>query len=470
MAAGIRMTTLRRARNGDWFARKRIPDDIRSAYLKAHGKGQEERFRLSAALSPGIATQEFRDWDAEISSRIERLRAKERGEGEGRLTPRQAQTLAGQWYSWFIAQHEEDPGTVDEWGIVADDYDEVCLRLRSRNDRTDLLGEDEPRTLAERDAIHRVLARRGDVDRFLRAQDRALSDTAMHGLLDVLEGEFPAALRLLSRRAEGDWSRDYRTEKFPQPAASPSVLLPAQKLSGLTVWSAFELWIEGRQPAAASINRWRAVFVNLRESFADRDAARITTEEAQQWADSLTSADRSPHVVDEVWLRAARVIFGWAVSRKRLQANPFAEVSVALPKRPAKLREREFKEDEWRTVLKATLERPPPRMEPHNAAARRWVPWICAYTGARPGEACQLRAEDIRQHPKYGFWYARITPEAGTVKGNEAREVPLHSHLIEQGFAAFAEGQMRGWPAAGSVDTEIGCFRKREASDAEAQV
>jgi hypothetical protein len=108
------MTTLRRATNGDWFARKRIPEDIRSAYLKAHGKGQEERFRLSAALSPGIATQEFRDWDAEVSSRIERLRAKERGEGEGSLTPRQAQALAGQWYSWFIAQHEEDPGTVDD--------------------------------------------------------------------------------------------------------------------------------------------------------------------------------------------------------------------------------------------------------------------------------------------------------------------------------------------------------------------
>jgi hypothetical protein len=26
------------------------------------------------------------------------------------------------------------------------------------------------------------------------------------------------------------------------------------------------------------------------------------------------------------------------------------------------------------------------------------------------------------------------------------------------------------WPAAGSVDTEIGCFREPEASDAEAQV
>jgi hypothetical protein len=87
------MTTLRRATNGDWFARKRIPEDIRSAYLKAHGKGQEERFRLSAALSPGIATQEFRDWDAEVSSRIEdfgrRNEAKER-EAQRRAKPKRS--------------------------------------------------------------------------------------------------------------------------------------------------------------------------------------------------------------------------------------------------------------------------------------------------------------------------------------------------------------------------------------------
>jgi integrase len=442
--ACIRMTTLRRAKNGDWFARKRIPDDIRSAYERAHGKRQEERFRVSAAVSQAVATQEFRDWDAEVFSRFERLRSSARGEGEPSLTPRQAHALAGAWYSWFIAQHEEDPGTVDEWGIVADEYEDVCLKFRPRDEHTDLLQHDEPRTAVERNAIHRVLTRRGEVDRFLHEQGRALSDDAMHAFLDVLEDEFHAALRVLSRRAEGDWSRDSHLDKFPpeQPPQWPM----AAKLSGLTVWAAFELWIAERQPATASVNRWRAVFVSLRDTFEERDVATITPEEAQQWADSLTNAERSAHVAHEVWLRAARVVFGWAVKRKMLQTNPFAsgEVSIALPKRPPKLREREFTDEEWRAILKATLEPPPPRMEPHNAAARRWVPWLCAYTGARPGEACQLRAEDIRQHPKGGFWYARITPEAGTVKGGEARAVPLHPHLVEQGFITFAKARTTG--------------------------
>lgn len=441
---GIRMTSLSRATNGDWFARKRIPHDVRSAYERAHGKRQEERFRRTASLSQGAATQAFRDWDAEVISRIETLRAKAHGKGEPALTPRQAHALAGVWYAWFIAQYEEDPGTTEEWDFVADEYESVCRRFRSSDAHTDLLRADEPRPAAEREAIHGVLTRRANIERFLRERDRLLGDAAMGALLDVLEVEFLAAIRLLRRRAEGDWSRDTRPAKFPDLTAVP--IQSSRMLvepSGLTVWGAFEYWIEGRKPAAASINRWRAVFVNLREQFAERDAATITADEAQQWADGLSNAERSAHVAHEVWLRAGRVIFGWAVERKRLRANPFADVSIALPKRPPKLREREFKDEEWRTILKATLAPPPLRMEPHNVAARRWVPWICAYTGARPGEACQLRTGDIRQHGN-GFWYLRITPEAGTVKGNEAREVPLHPHLVEQGLIAFVQGHPPG--------------------------
>jgi integrase len=152
---------------------------------------------------------------------------------------------------------------------------------------------------------------------------------------------------------------------------------------------------------------------------------------------------RSAHVVEHIWMRSAKTVMGWAVKRKRLMANPFQGTTVAVPRAKPKLREREFHEEEWRTILRATLQPSPPRMEPYNAAARRWVPWLCAYTGSRPGEACQLRAEDIQRHPK-GFWVINITPEAGTVKGGAARVVPLHEHLVEQGFVAFAQSKGNG--------------------------
>ena len=43
-----------------------------------------------------------------------------------------------------------------------------------------------------------------------------------------------------------------------------------------------------------------------------------------------------------------------------------------------------------------------------------------------------------------GIWTIRITPEAGTQKTNAARIVPLHPHIIEQGFLAAIKPKGEG--------------------------
>jgi integrase len=40
-----------------------------------------------------------------------------------------------------------------------------------------------------------------------------------------------------------------------------------------------------------------------------------------------------------------------------------------------------------------------------------------------------------------GIWTVNLTPAAGTIKGGRARRVPLHLHLIEQGFIDFAQSR-----------------------------
>lgn len=52
-------------------------------------------------------------------------------------------------------------------------------------------------------------------------------------------------------------------------------------------------------------------------------------------------------------------------------------------------------------------------------------------------EFSQLRGTDVALVD--GIWTVNITPEAGTVKSQEARRVPLHPHLVEQGFPAVAQ-------------------------------
>lgn len=61
---------------------------------------------------------------------------------------------------------------------------------------------------------------------------------------------------------------------------------------------------------------------------------------------------------------------------------------------------------------------------------------------ARITELTQLRRKDIMQTPE--GWFMRITPEAGSVKSGVYRDVPIHSHLVDNGFLKFVEASGDG--------------------------
>ncbi len=71
------------------------------------------------------------------------------------------------------------------------------------------------------------------------------------------------------------------------------------------------------------------------------------------------------------------------------------------------------------------------------------MPWLCAFTGARIGEALQLRREDVRKDGSH--WSIKITPEAGPVKNKKFRDIPLHPQLIELGFIKFVIASPHGY-------------------------
>lgn len=201
----------------------------------------------------------------------------------------------------------------------------------------------------------------------------------------------------------------------------------------------FEKWIAARRPAYGTIESWRYVFSALQAHFDQRSAASILPEEAQEWVRGLVTPTRSAGTVKRTWLNAAMTVFTWAVEQRLVARNPFAGIRVTLP-RKAKLREQAFRSDEIALILRgASAIKSTHR--PHEAA-KRWVPWVCAYTGARVGEIAQLRGVDVLVRD--GVHALRITPEAGPVKTNEAREVPLHEHLISQGFLEFVKAKGPG--------------------------
>ncbi|WP_311276831.1 DUF6538 domain-containing protein [Methylobacterium sp. WCS2018Hpa-22] len=140
-------------------------------------------------------------------------------------------------------------------------------------------------------------------------------------------------------------------------------------------------------------------------------------------------------------LAALKAVFRWGVVNRKLESNPAADVTIKARK-PIKLRSKGFTDLEAIALLKAALLYENARESNLTAAAKRWVPWLCAFTGARVGEIAQLRREDVRLEGDY--WLIRITPEAGTQKTDEAREVVLHPQLVALGFPEFCGQSSEG--------------------------
>jgi integrase len=286
------------------------------------------------------------------------------------------------------------------------------------------------------------MAKEARADQFLADKGHSLTQDAYSLFLDYVLEDYIAAALLLERRADGDFSADERLEQFPTfEAAVPKVSEVPKGSAGLTPWKLFDAWIAAKQPGRSTINRWRSVFLHLDKHFNGRTASSITGDDAQSWADQLLSAKRTAPTVNTIWCNAARTVFGWAVKTRKLISNPFKGVSVTQPRKVRTRETDEFSPDEAHLILTAStaFEKIPER--PFDAA-RRWVPWLCAYTGARAGEVTQLRGKDVGQYE--GTWAIQITPEAGTVKTGKPRTVPLHEHLVEQGFIEFVHAKGSG--------------------------
>jgi len=438
----IKMTSLKRKNNGDWFARKGIPADVRDSYKLAYGKSQEERFTRASSITASMAKVEFSDWLAEIEERINRLR-NAINNIEHILTHRQMHALVGRWYEWFTAREVEEEITSEAMDEIHERYQSVIETTIKTDDlKLEASFEDEERSIVHAAKVRAFVAAFSEIDPFMATEGVALSADARNTLIDTLEEDFIAALSLLRRRSDGDYRDDDRLRKFPQVEAS-SVVRQTHGMSGMTIWQAFEGWVAERKPAESTINRWRGVFEDLNKFHNDGDVVLFTDDNAVAWKDTLVSSKRGTRTINEIWLSAARTVFGWVKTQKKIKVNPFEGVKVAGSSKPTKTRELEFNEDEMDKILKGSLVSMSPRIGQKLRAAYRWVPWLCAYTGARGGEMTQLRKQDFKRH-KEGFWVITLTPEAGTVKGFVYREVPVHEHLIAQGLLDFVSNSEDG--------------------------
>jgi hypothetical protein len=115
----LRMVTPQYSKSRSIVVRKAIPKDVQKDYARLYGTRWETKLTLPAGTSPQDAKLRSSEFVAEVETRIKAIRASKRGEGQA-LTPRQALALAGEWYVWYVGEHEENPGTVERWRAMWD--------------------------------------------------------------------------------------------------------------------------------------------------------------------------------------------------------------------------------------------------------------------------------------------------------------------------------------------------------------
>lgn len=413
----IRMTgpTLR---GNTWYLHDRTPQDILTHHkgarvaVKVAGKAFEITIATQVKRSletsdKATAVERYRDLSAQLGEAYARLR-QATAQGPVRLTDRQCDELAGVYFQRTKETHSETHGGANSWDGGID----AALGLgETPKGRESLHGEAASGMLNERGLLITIESR-----------ERLL--LAMHGAF------LDAAKRILTWAATGNHApMDSGEERYPKPPETKPA--PALTLAGVR-----DAYIKDRRAVEKpehAIARFNTYFSDFAKHVGgiDRDATTLTPEDIEGWIETLEGRGLQRRTIKDTYLSSIRAAL--TVSKRRLPNNPLAGVKVNVPK-PKRERNPGFTKDEALTILRAAKAGTgtTPRMSPHIARARRWIPWICAHTGARVGEIAQLRKEDFLEAE--GIRYIHITPAAGSTKTGNDRIVPLHSQLIVEGL------------------------------------
>jgi integrase len=387
-----------------YYFRRVVPDDVKACFLTASGRERTE-FKLS------LGTKERREGE-----RLGRLMAvkvdRDIDEARARLSAKAAPQ----------ASASTEAMSIDE--IEAMEF------------------ANEQNFIQDQEQAAREGLRRGAL-KLVMAPDTSPEFRAIRDMLDESYLRSPEEQAARDRKIAFGWVEGEREfAKSWKAGAANEARASYPRLMDL-----FDGYLVEAMPQPATVKRWRPLIAHFIRFLGHDDASRVTVEDVVRWKQELLAETaggkpvRGAKTVRESYLAALSVTFAWGVENARVPTNPVKGVTVRSPK-AEKLRERDFTKDEVLTILRATQGPLSENLTPEHALARRWVPWVCAYTGARVSEITQLRAQDVAKID--GTWSILITPEAGGQKSQTARTVPMHEHLVEMGFGDLAASKGEG--------------------------
>jgi hypothetical protein len=371
-----------------WF-RKRVPADL-VALVGCQEVTESLRTRDSAE-----AKQRYAELLREHEVRWANLRKEPRN-----LTEREAHGIAAVFYEKWMALHRDDPSLEVLW---QPDYYAMLWTFTPLPEV-----EPQPGVLGSRPIENIIIPA---MRKFCLVQaDYALEhydfENNEWNRLIVAKAHAAALQRAhfaLKRLAEGifepgDAPPDPRQAiEAPAPAlvkepAAGCVIRPRKadhkrlSLTGLLEGWWQEAKAAGRKPS--TYESYRNTVVGLGAFVGHDDPGKLTRDDVIRFKDHRlttpspkTGRSVSAKTVKDSDLTALKAVFAWGVMNGRMAENPAANVTIRMSK-PTRLRSKGFTDGEARAILAAALAHKPGKEHPRTGAAKRWVPWLCAFTGA----------------------------------------------------------------------------------------
>lgn len=444
---------------------QRIPADVREkavgnplaiplgdgfVFVTPSAIAQAVRFSLRSSDPTEIKTRQ-----AVAAAFLEGVWAALRNDVPTKLSHKQATALAGELYRvWADSEGrarsiaiEHVPGV--GWKRVDETQDELEAYWEAVVAKWEKVGKaDDPQRLEKPlgPLVDRLLLTKGI--RKVESETRGF-------LLSAFWMALRDAFRSRQLQAGGNYAEDPSAAKYPDwQDGRKEKLKPSSTKNSLTAlvedwWK--EAKADGRKQSTydSYSNTMKKLVAFLKHDV----VSRVTPEDIVRFKDFRLDSGVSTKTVKDSDLAGLKTIFGWAVMNRRAAIDPVAGLTVKASK-PRKLRQKGFYDEEAFAILKHAKDYVPGNEAPKLACAKRYVPWLCAFTGARVGEMLQLRKQDVRREGKH--WVLHITPEAGTVKTNEARDVVLHQQVIDVGFLDFHRDAKPGHLFISPKDEELG--------------
>lgn len=424
--------------NSTYYLRVRVPSD-----LPASAKGQAvtvpvgdgfKQVTMTGFVKVSLETRDPRTAKERFAKAYAALQSTWQAmkDGPKPLSHKQTMALAGEIRAAFIEAFDENPGTPERWRHVLEEN--AAAKAGRLNPLT----------------IQTLKQQATDMEtRFGKLADTRL---AVHGiilapqyrqrlLMQVAEGLDDMA-RVNLAKAEGDYSDSGETKRYPAFEAVQAAPQQTATTKSQTFKSVIDERVRRRSAGKdavplreETVDKYRLAadeFATFRKS---DDFTTITPDEADAWKLAMMEGGKLSNNTIGQRLQNVRTVIEWARRHSHNKLFPLGN-PLATVERPdyqkADSDARTYTMDEARQVLAAARK--------ETRYDLRWLPWMCAYSGARIEEVAQLSKSNFFQVGD--DWFYRLTTSGGkTLKTRSSqRRVPVHPDLIKEGLIEFING------------------------------